>query len=111
MPSSPSSEPTHGSTHPHTNSVLWLCVIFIILVGVGVLLMSFRGERVHRDANGNIVRTAQPGSLVSDFPSDIPLEEGVAIQNSYSINYGSQKTHLPYVRYTSTKSYIDNIIQ
>jgi hypothetical protein len=92
-------------------SPVTLVIIFIILLAIAALILMMRGETVSRDVDGNVVHTALPGELVSGFPDALPLEAGAKINESYAVDYEHEGTRLPYVNYTSNKSYADNIIE
>ena len=102
-------KPSSSAPHRSTKSVISIVIIFVVLAAFALWLTTLNTETITRDENGNIVRTAPEGELVRNFPQGLLLEEGAPIDLSYSISYGGEETTLPFARYTSNKSYSENI--
>ena len=86
--------------------VLW-SIIIIILVILGALWFLGKGttDNVSYDAEGNMITQAPAGQLIDGFPKDLLLEQDMAIEVSYVIDYAGRSEKMPVARYTSSMQY------
>lgn len=90
-----------GPTPPPQDRTLFkvlLIVAAVVFVGLGVFAVSQKGDQVSpspTDQTATATTTPQKTdfgtSMPPDFPTDIPIESGVQMEQSYSINSSGQK--------------------
>jgi hypothetical protein len=96
--------------------VIYIIIIIVVLLGLWWIMSADRNgglgtenEEVTEIAPGETLRTAAGGDLVTGFPREMILEEGVVANESYSINYSNQNVDQPVVSYTSALTLEENI--
>jgi hypothetical protein len=108
--------PVDGAIQPtvhHSSKPLriFLTILVVILVGWGLfVLFNQLSTAVTYDDQGNPITTAKVGVLIDGFPEALlSFEPDVAIAESFRIDYINQDVSLPFARYTSAKTYAENI--
>ena len=93
--------------------IVTLVVVGVVLVALAYLLGFVGGERgettIERVGPGQELTTPPQGQLVENFPNELLLEEGIALQDSYSIDYQYFDVEQPVVRYTSELDFTENV--
>lgn len=98
--------PLHHSSKPLR---IFLVILVVILVGWGLFVL-LNQKAVTYDDQGNPITTADAGTLVSGFPEALlAFEPNAAISESFRIDYLNKNQSLPFARYTSAKTYQENI--
>ncbi|OHA81851.1 MAG: hypothetical protein A2675_01745 [Candidatus Yonathbacteria bacterium RIFCSPHIGHO2_01_FULL_51_10] len=93
MPPDSSGTSNNASRKIITASVL----VLVVVAAVALALLSPRSEPNAPKSDSNIVLTQEPtrtdfgASPPPDFPTNIPLEEGAGVTQSYSLSYTAQK--------------------
>lgn len=108
-------EPMETQNKPNSSrAVVYIIIIIVVLLGLWWIMSVDRGdlrtgEEVSEIAPGETLRTAAEGELVTGFPREMILEEGIVANESYSINYSNQNVDQPVVTYTSALTLEENI--
>lgn len=90
-------------------------ILIIVLVAIGYFVFKSLNLNITGDGrattmpDGNLITLAEENGVVSDFPKEIPIEEGAEISESYSINYVNDDKNLPVVSYASNLSLAENL--
>ena len=84
-------------------------VVVAVLLALGFWLFNIVGTSTEEVSPGLIKTTAREGQVVAGFPSELLVEEGVAISESYTISYVDNDMTQPVVRYTSDFDLADNV--
>lgn len=85
----------------HRNAILILGgLIFVVLIAIFVVdkqntnlmhLDSLNKKNAHSIASTEPIKIDFGTSTPSDFPNDIPLENGAKVEQSFSLNYSKEK--------------------
>lgn len=97
----------------NTKTIAGLIVVVVLLAvvvyfGVGVDRKK-TGEQVTQLDSGDELVTAAQGAVVGDFPQELLLEDGVAVDSSYSMRYLDNGLTQPVVEYMSELTLEENI--
>ncbi|MEK7120682.1 MAG: hypothetical protein AAB840_01175 [Patescibacteria group bacterium] len=84
--------------------ILVLVAVIYFLYAKGWILMG--GEKID---DNTVLYQEDTGKITKDFPSELLLEEGIAVSNSYSISYLNEDINLPVASYFSGKSMEENV--
>lgn len=100
----------YSYTPPAPREIRWkpaaiVALVLIIIAGFVVWFFKFREISVRE--GDRVVKTAQPGRIISGFPSGLIPEKGVNIESSYRID--ASGVNQPVVTYVSGMSMADNV--
>lgn len=86
-------------------------IIIIVLLALGFWLYSavLPGFGVEDLGDGREVVTPREGTVVENFPQELLLERGAAVESSYSLNYIDDNLQQPVVRYISELDVVENV--
>lgn len=90
-------------------------LLIVVLAFVGYFVFKSLNSNTADDSrakalpDGNLITRAEENGVVSDFPTEIPIEEGAEISESYSINYVNDDKNLPVVSYMSNLTFQENL--
>jgi len=95
----------------HRTKDILIGVMTIAMIVVGVTFYVYKNLRTtSQTASSTVAQEPQKTdfgtSVSSDFPTDIPIEEGVQVDQSYGLNYVEQKQLT--IVFLSTKTVEDN---
>lgn len=107
--------PPSNFSHENGQSNLKKTLLALLLLLVVANLATYfykesKGEEVVRELpDGSIYREAVADSVVSGFPSELLIEEGAVVSQSYAIQYERERTEQPVVSYYSARSMEENV--
>lgn len=105
----PMQSPQSGDNKSPLSKALLVILGIIIVAIVAYIFIQMSGNQVSDDGKGNAVITTQPGKVVKTFPQEFLLETDAKIDESFSIKYRAINGTQPVVRYTSKKTFEENI--
>lgn len=92
-----------------------LMVSIVIVLGLGIFAIKQKGTQVQPSTAGQTTTTTpEPKkedygtNMPTDFPTDIPVEKGAKVEQSYSLNYTGQKQLT--IVFQSTKTVKENYV-
>lgn len=89
--------------------------LVVIIIGVVVIIAAAVGWWMYKNreisteiAPGQTLVTAQQGNIVSEFPRELIIEEGIAVSESYRIEYAEGGVGQPVAVYDSKLTMAEN---
>lgn len=87
-------------------------ILIRMVTALVVLAAVAGGYLLFQSKQPNYTMTQAPkGEVVAGFPSDLIVEKGVVIQNSYSLTYAGAGLNQPVVTYISNWPMVQNVVQ
>src|SRR5690606_38402613 len=86
-----------------------VAIVIILLAVAALFMLSGARETITYDDHGNQITHVASGLVVPSFPDRFLVENGVEVEESYTIDYADLGNLLSTARYTSNMSLEDNI--